>query len=153
MKFRDGGAGRLRIRPGTIMVLAVIFSAVAAVLHYGPWFKDEPSEECKPVRAMLDFNREQTTLIGDKTDAGPQDYRVWADGLADRSGKVTDPELAARAVKLAGLASEFATVYAVVGPNPPRTDGKPPEGVFRMSGLNAQIGTELQQLDALCPAG
>ena len=68
---------------------------------------DGPSEECKPVKAMLDFNNSQGELIASKaSDSDPavptvaEDavYQQWADGMAQRAQQVTDPNLAATAI-------------------------------------------------------
>ena len=62
---------------------------------------NRPSEECKPVLALLEFNASQSELIASKaSDTDPavptvaEDvaYQQWADGLAQRAEQVTEPE-------------------------------------------------------------
>ncbi len=77
---------------------------------------DGPSEECKPVLALLEYNKSQGELIDSKaSDSDPavptvaEDavYQQWADGMAQRAQQVTDPNLAATAIQVADAASQF----------------------------------------------
>ena len=78
-----------------------VVAVVALVLSYTVF--DRPSEECRPVKDLLDFNRSQAEHMASKTGdehgiptvADDAAYQVWADGLAERAQKVTSPDLAA----------------------------------------------------------
>ncbi|PIB74806.1 hypothetical protein CQY22_011845 [Mycolicibacterium brumae] len=113
-------------------------------------FRDKPPEECEPVLELLKYNQEQGQLIADKPEANASDYRVWADGLADRSAKVADPSLAVEAVKLASLAGDFASVYAKM-PEPPADGAEPPRELFQMQMLDTQIRDQIAELQRRCP--
>ena len=72
---------------------------VAVVVVLSNTVFDGPSEECKPVKDMLDFNNSQGELIASKaSDSDPavptvaEDaaYQQWADGMAQRAQQVTD---------------------------------------------------------------
>ncbi len=133
---------------------AVVLVAIVAIV-LSETVLNRTSEECKPVRALLEYNHEQTKVISDKgDDASIADYERWADGLAERSGKVTDPELATQSVRLAQLAGQFAVKLPAARAQtnlPPGTDEQAPPIAYEMAGINAQIGDALQQLLKACP--
>lgn len=121
-----------------------------------------PSEECKPVIDLLQFNSDQGKLIaskaGDSDDAAipsvAEDavYQQWADGLAQRAERVTEPNLANTSVQVADLASQFvAKLPAVRAAAQNRAPGAPaPQVVFEMSVLNQRITDGLDQLAKAC---
>jgi hypothetical protein len=139
------------------IVLAVV---VAGALALSQTLLKRPSEECRPVIDLLDFNKEQAALIAAKADgaegvpsaAEETAYAAWADGLSDRAGKVTSPELASQAVDLANLANQFvgklgelraaAEAQAPGAPAPPVT--------YEMSVLNDRITDDLAKLAKAC---
>lgn len=131
--------------------ITLIVLVVAAAVYFVPKIWEKPSEQCVPVRALLNFNRQENARLAEKAEVTPADYRIWADGLAEKSADITDPELVAHAVRLVALAGRFVTAYAKLGPDPAAADQKPPKAAFEMSALNDQIGAELQQLEQLCP--
>src|SRR5215472_17484473 len=90
-----------------------VIAAVALVLSYTVF--NRPSEECRPVKDLLDFNQAQAEHIASKT-SGEQGvptagedaaYQAWADGLAERAQKVSSPDLARTGTTVATLANEF----------------------------------------------
>src|SRR3954471_9208758 len=95
-------------------VIAVTAVAVVAIVLSYTVF-DRPSEECRPVKDLLDFNRAQAEHIESKTgdeqgaptvgDDGA--YQGWGDGLAERAQKGTSPALARSSRTVAPLAGEF----------------------------------------------
>lgn len=108
--------------------LAVVVLAVGALVLSETVF-NQTSEECVPVRELLEFNQAQAKEIEELeetsgTDAGVIEYQEWADGLAQRAGKVTDPELVSSAIRVAQLASQFATKLPSCAPRPARA--RPP---------------------------
>lgn len=139
-------SNRRRIFAGSTTLIVIVVMAVFYV------FRDKPSEECQPVLELLKYNQQQGQVIADKPGANASDYRVWADGLADRSAKVADPELAVEAVKLAGLAGDFAAVYAKM-PAAPTGAGEPPRELFQMQVLDTQIREQIAELQRRCPTG
>ena len=83
-----------------VAIGVVVVVAVALVLSNTVF--NRPSEECKPVLALLEFNASQSELIASKaSDTDPavptvaEDvaYQQWADGLAAarRAGDGTQP--------------------------------------------------------------
>jgi hypothetical protein len=90
----------------------VVITVAALALSY---VFNQPSEECQPVKELLDFNRAQGEHISAK--AGDEQgvptatediaYQAWADGLAERAQKVTSPDLARTSTEVASLANEF----------------------------------------------
>ena len=148
---------RLDRRWVVAIVLAVV---VAGAVALSQTLLKRPSAECRPVIDLLDFNKSQAALIASKaegaegvpTAAEETAYAAWADGLADRAGKVTSPELASQAVELAGLANQFvgklgvlraaAEVQAPGAPAPPVT--------YEMSVLNDRITDDLAKLSKAC---
>ena len=120
----------------------------------------QPSEECRPVQDMFDFNRSQAALIKSKsgdsngvpTAAEEIAYQQWSDGLAERAAKVTDPNLAGTAVQVADLASQFvAKLPRLRDEAQARAPGAPaPPVVFELSALNQRITEGLDQLAQAC---
>lgn len=137
---------------GVVVVVVAIAVALSQTV-----FKPGTSEDCKPVRDLLDFNTAQSALIKSKatddSDAPIASYQVWADGLAERAGKVTEPKLAASAVSLAGLANEFVSkLPAVQAPTPGQGDKTPPPPeAYQVVALNDQITSQIQALTKECP--
>lgn len=126
---------------------------------FGIWkYFDRPPEKCKPVNDLLAYNRSQSELISSKGGEGAPNaaeqtaYQQWADGLAERAQKVTDPELAAQATQLAQLANEFVTgLPRMRAATETRAPGAPaPASVYQMSALNDQITAKLGELSKAC---
>lgn len=127
------------------------------VAVWATWF-DGPPEKCKPVIDILDFSKSQAALIDSKGGEGPPTvaedalYQQWADGLAERAQKVTDPALAQQATELAQLANQFVSgLPQVRAQTQARAPGAPaPPAVFEMGLLNARISDQLAQLRKAC---
>ena len=138
--------------------LAVV--VVAAVVLSRTVF-GRSAEDCDPVRDLLAFNRSQAALISSKdSDAAgvpsvAEDavYQQWADGLAQRAEKVNAPDLTARAVEVADLATQFvAKLPRLRSDTAARAPGAPPPPVvYEMSVLNDRITDQLTQLAKACP--
>ncbi len=137
---------------------AIIVLAAGILLIWETVFNKTP-EECRPVRDLLEFNQTQAQQIADHEeqsgdDADVEEYRHWADGLAERAGKVTDPALASHAVRAAELASQFVDdlprLRAVSESDPQPGDETPPI-VYQMYAVNAQITDEIDELTEACP--
>jgi len=133
-------------------------AAVALVLSYTVF--NRPSEECRPVKDLLDFSRSQAEHIASKTGdeqgvpsaAEDAAYQAWADGLAERAQKVTAPELARTSTTLASLANEFAGKLPVLrAQTESRAPGAPaPPAAYDMMALNARISEKLDELAKAC---
>ena len=133
-------------------------AAVALVLSYTVF--NRPSEECRPVKDMLDFNHAQGEHIASKT--GDQQgiptaaedvaYQAWADGLAERAQKVNSPDLARTATTVATLANEFVgKLPQVRAQAESRAPGAPaPPAAYEMMALNARITQNLDELAKAC---
>jgi hypothetical protein len=141
------------------VAIAVVLVAVGAlVLRYTVFAG--PSEECRPVKDLLDFNRSQGEQIASKTVdaqgiptvAEESAYQAWADGMAERAQKVTSPELARTATTVASLANEFVGKLSVVRAQADsRAPGAPaPPAVYEMAALNARISNSLEELAKAC---
>ena len=122
---------------------------------------NKPSEECKPVIEMLDYNSAQGKLIASHADsdnpsvptvAEDTAYQQWADGMAQRAEKVTDPNLASTAVQVADLASQFVTKLPRVRAEAENhAPGAPaPQVLYEMAVLNQRIEDGLDQLAKAC---
>jgi len=122
---------------------------------------NRPSEECKPVLALLEFNSSQSELIASKaSDTDPavptvaEDvaYQQWADGLAQRAEQVTEPNLANTAVQVADAASQFvAKLPRMRDESQNHAPGAPaPPVMFEMTILNQHITDGLKQLADAC---
>lgn len=121
---------------------------------------NRPSEECRPVKDLLDFNRSQGERIASKTGdeqgiptaAEDTAYQAWADGLAERAQKVTSPDLARTATTVASLANEFVGKLPVVRAQAQaRAPGAPaPPAVYEMMALNARISENFGELAKAC---
>ncbi|MDT5280690.1 MAG: hypothetical protein QOJ20_1885 [Mycobacterium sp.] len=121
---------------------------------------DRPSEECRPVKDLLDFNTSQAQHIASKSAdaqaipsvAEDAAYQVWADGLAERAQKVSSPDLAQTSATLAKLANEFVGQLPVVRAQvQSRAPGAPaPPAAFEMAALNARISDDLAKLAKAC---
>jgi hypothetical protein len=135
-----------------------VIAVVAIVLSYTVF--DRPSEECRPVKDLLDFSRSQAEHIASKTGdeqgvpsvAEDAAYQAWADGLAERAQKVTSPDLAQTSTTVAKLANEFVGLLPVVRAQAQsRAPGAPaPPVVVEMAALNARISENLAQLSKAC---
>jgi hypothetical protein len=136
---------------GAVLVVVIVAFALSQTLFKGT------SEECRPVRALLDFNKSQAALIAskatDQSDAPIGSYQLWADGLAERAGKVNAPNLAPDALRLAQLAAQFvAKLPSVQSVTPPPTGkGPAPPAAYELAALNDQIAGEIQTLSKACP--
>jgi len=139
-----------------IGVAAIV--AVALVVSYTVF--NRPSEECRPVKDLLDFNSSQAQHIASKTgdeqgvpsvgeDAA---YQAWADGLAERAQKVTSPDLAGTATKVATLANDFVGKLPLLRAQAETlAPGAPaPPAAFEVAVLNAQITENLAELSKAC---
>ena len=140
-------------------IIAVVVAAGALVLsHFGVFGKS--SEDCRPVKDLLDFNRSQAEQIAAKTGdsagiptvAEEGAYQVWADGLAERAQNVHEPDLARDATQLASLAGEFVGKFSEVRTEAQsRAPGAPaPPAVFQMELLNSQISDSIKKLSDAC---
>jgi hypothetical protein len=133
-------------------------AAAALVLSYTVF--NHPSEECLPVKDLLDFNRSQAEHIASKTGdeqgvpSAAEDavYQAWADGLAERAQKVTAPELARTGTTVATLANEFVGKLPVLrAQTESRAPGAPaPPVAYEMMALNARISENLDELAKAC---
>lgn len=141
------GANRRWLFAGSTTIIVLLILGVTQL----PWFRKESSPECVPVRDMLEFNRSEGERIGGQEHPTQADYRAWADGLADRSGKVTDPALAGHAIRLSTYTSQFASGYALM-PQSAGPNQQPPPEYYQLNLLNQQILDETKQLEELCPA-
>ena len=138
--------------------IGVAVVAVVALVSYTVF--DRPSEECRPVNDLLDFNRSQAEHIASKTGdeqgipsvAYDAAYQAWADGLAERAQKVTAPELARTSTTVASLANEFAGNLPVLrAQTESRAPGAPaPPAAYEMMALNARISENLNELAKAC---
>lgn len=148
----------VRSRRLWIYIGVVVVVAVALGLRYTVF--DAPSEECRPVKDLLDFNRSQGEHIAAKSGdeqglpsaAEDTAYQVWADGLAERAQKVTSPDLARTATTVATLANEFVGQLALVRTQAEsRAPGAPaPPAAYEMAALNARISNNLDELAKAC---
>ena len=146
----------MRRRPRWILTISVI--VVAAGFAVWTTFFNKPPEKCHPVIDLLNFNRSQSSLISSKGGDGAPNaaeqtaYQQWADGLAERAQKVTDPELAAQATQLAQLANQFVMgLPRLRAETEARAQGAPAPGVvYEMSALNNQITEHISQLSQAC---
>jgi hypothetical protein len=135
-----------------------VVAVVAVVLSYTVF--DRPSEECRPVKDLLDFNQAQAEHIASKagdeqgvpTVAEDAAYQAWADGLAERAQKVSSPDLAHRGTTVALLANEFVGKLPVLrAQTESRAPGAPPPPVaYEMMALNARITENLSELSKAC---
>lgn len=142
------------------LAIAVVIVAIGAFVLSETVF-GKPSEECKPVLEMLEFNSAQARLIASKTDsddpavpsvAEDAIYQQWADGLAQRAERVTDPNLANTAIKVADLASQFVTKLPRMREeaNAVAPGGPAPPIMYEMSMLNQRITEGFDQLSKAC---
>ena len=122
---------------------------------------NQPSEECKPVLALLEYNKSQGDLIESKaSDSDPavpsvaEDaaYQQWADGMAQRVQQINDPNLAATAIQVADAASKFvAMLPRVRAESENHAPGAPaPPSFFEMTLVNQRITDGLAQLADAC---
>ncbi|PXX13291.1 hypothetical protein [Mycolicibacterium moriokaense] len=121
---------------------------------------NQPSEECRPVKDLLDFNRSQAEHISSKagdeqgipTVAEDAAYQAWADGLAERAQKVTSADLARTSTEVASLANEFVGKLPLVrSQTESRAPGAPaPPAAYEMMALNARISEKFNELAKAC---
>ena len=121
---------------------------------------DGPSEECRPVKDLLDYNRSQAEHIASKTGdeqgvptaAEETAYQAWADGMAERAQKVSSPDLARTATTVASLANEFVGKLSLLrAQTQSRAPGAPaPPAAYEMAALNARISNNLDELAKAC---
>lgn len=146
----------MRRRPRWVLTITVIVIAVG-VWVWSTYF-DGPPEQCKPVIDMLDYSRSEAAKIdskgGDGVPTVAEDiaYQQWADGLAERAQKVTDPGLAAQATEVAQLANQFVSgLPGLRAATQSRAPGAPaPPQVYEMSLLNDRIIAKLGEMRKTC---
>lgn len=136
----------------------MVVAVAALVLRYTVF--DRPSEECRPVKEMLDFNRAQAEQIASKTGdekglptaAEDTAYQAWADGLAERAQQINSPELARTATTVASLANEFVGKFSELrAQTDSRAPGAPaPPAAYEMAALDARINNNLAELAKAC---
>lgn len=141
-----------------VAIAVAVVPVVALVLRYTVFAG--PSEECRPVKDLLDFNRSHGEQIASKTGdaqgiptvAEESAYQAWADGMAERAQKVTSPDLARTATTVATLANEFVGKLSLVRSQADsRAPGAPaPPAVYEMAALNARISNNLEELAKAC---
>lgn len=138
--------------------IAALVIAVVATLVYQFWYRRVP-EGCQPVQELLSFNSAQSKVIEDKTKGDDKGlptpdqlaaYTAWADGLADRAGKVTVPDLAQHSVELATLANKFVGKLKLISSTPHAPGAPPPPEYYELTIINDQINDELGQLKKSC---
>lgn len=140
-----------------VAIAAVVVVAVAFVVSE---FFGDTSEECRPVVALLEFNKAQSDQIAEHTNdsadvptiADDGAYQQWADGLAQRAQQVNDPGLASTSIRMADLASQFvAKLPQLRAAADTHTPGAPtPMVVNDMNFLNARISQETAELANAC---
>jgi hypothetical protein len=138
--------------------IAVIALAAIGVSYF--FFGGPSSEQCRPVKDLLDFNRSEAQKIASKdadeqgipTVADDAAYQAWADGLAERAQKITSADLAQTATAVAKLSDEFVGQLPVLrAQTASRAPGAPaPPAAYEMSLLNAQITDDLAKLSKAC---
>jgi hypothetical protein len=146
----------MRRRPRWVLTISVVVIAVGVAV-WSTYFNGPP-EKCKPVLDLLDFSRSQAVKIDSKggngvpTVAEDTAYQQWADGLAERAQKVTDPGLAVQATEVAELANQFVTGLPTLRAQAQaRAPGAPaPPQVYEMSLLNERILAKLGDLRKAC---
>ncbi len=142
------------------VAIAVVVIVAGALVLSNTVF-NRPSEECKPVLELLEFNKSQAELIESKSsDADPavptvaEDtaYQQWADGLAQRAQRVNDPNLANTAIQVADAATKFVAMLPRMriesehhAPGAP-----PPQAWFEMTLLDKRVTDGLAQLSDAC---
>lgn len=142
------------------LAIAVVVAVGVVVVLSNTIYKG-PSEECKPVKDMLDFNNSQGELIASKaseddpavpTLAEDAVYQQWADGMAQRAQQVTEPNLAATAIQVADAASQFvAKLPRMRSESENRAPGAPAPPVWiEMTILNQRIVDGLNELADAC---
>ena len=121
---------------------------------------DRPSEECGPVKDLLEFNASQAELIASSpvTPKGSDlaedaAYQEWADGLAERAQNVSEPNLARTSTEVANLANEFTGKLSVLrAQTESRAPGAPaPPAAYETAASNTQISEHLAELADACP--
>jgi hypothetical protein len=141
------------------VAIGIAVVAVVAVVVSETMF-GRPSEECRPVIDLLNYNSSQAKLIeaksGDATAipnvAEEAAYQKWADGLAQRAQNVSAPDLAQPSIELATLASQFVTKLSRLRIEATTAPGAPaPPVAYEMAALNIQITDHLSQLSKACP--
>jgi hypothetical protein len=141
------------------VAIGVAAVAIVALVLSETVFHKKP-QECGPVQEFLDYNHSQSEQIAAKTadESGLPTatdeiiYRAWADGLAERAQRVTDPDLARTASQVSNLANQFVNKLSTVRIQAnARAPGAPaPPVVYEMDALNKQISQKLQELSDAC---
>lgn len=142
--------------------IAVALAVVIGLLVWQTKFRG-PTPDCQPVVDIMNYNKAQAQLIESKTDknsngaptvAQETAYRAWADGLAERSQKVTRADLAAHAVQLATLSSEFVgkldDLRIAMQGKP--AGAQPPAEYYQANFISSQIDDQIAALKQACPA-
>ena len=77
-------------------------------------------------------------------------YTAWADGLADRTGRVTAPNLVTPAVGVATAANDFVGKLKEISATPHAPGAPTPPAVYQLSILNDQITADIGELTKAC---
>ena len=146
--------------------LIVLVAVVVGGVIWWTFFRGPSSTECTPVRDMLSFNKSRIEDFNAHTHdpkpgsgeqaTGPSsvDYRGWADGLADRAAKVSEPGLAEQARQVAETADrlvrsllDFEAQAKATAPGA----AMPPAGMA-VTAFNEEFEAKVSRLAAACPA-
>jgi hypothetical protein len=151
------------VRPLTTVVVVVAVAVGAGI--WWLFFRGPSSAECAPVRELLSFNKTQIDAMNAKThepapgsfEAATEpsviDYRIWADGLADRAAKVTAADLTGQANEMAQTASRLVQARLDFDAQAKHTAPgaeMPPAGMATQM-FNDQFEAQVKQLATKCP--
>jgi hypothetical protein len=140
---------------------------IAAAGTFTTWRIHSHPPACRPVRALIDFNRTTQASLKAKTYLPPAgsydeprvptdaDYHAWTDGMQQRADRVTAPGLSAHAHRAAELTREFLTTTKQMnaeldkqGPLAPQL----PPSAKAMARIERDFGDEMRALQDACPA-
>jgi hypothetical protein len=139
------------------LITNVVIAATAAwwltTLHHS-------NPDCQTARAMIDYNKSQDQLLANafNPEAGTQpslgDYQNWANHLHDFAARITAPELASHAHKLADDAERMVTLVtqARADTSVLADPSAPPPWAQPYSELAEDFHSQLIALDESCVA-
>jgi hypothetical protein len=148
----------------SLWVTAIGVAVVAAVVVAGLWLwqSNRPhsqASDCEAARAMIDYNTAQSRTLADKFDpeqrnqASVSDYQAWADQMQGYAARVKDPNVGARAHRLADDANKMVDLVkqARSDTSAPEDPTAAPPWAQPYADLTQQFHTDLTALDSACP--
>lgn len=144
---------------GAVAAIAAIVAALVvwrSAIHQG----QSLSSDCQVARAMIDYNKTEGRVLANAfnpeqgQEASISDYQDWANHLQADAARISLPDIATHAHRLADDANSMVELVKHVRSDTsvPADPGAPPPWAKPYADLHQQFSNELVALNKACPA-